>query len=192
MTLTEPESKGIVKTLRSQIFLLGGAVFLMWGIEIVDWFLGGSLNRFGIRPRAVDHLWGIVFAPFLHGNFRHLIANTIPFLTLGWFVMFRRTSDWLWVTAIAILVGGLGTWLIAPSNTVHIGASGVVFGYLGFLVSRGYFERKFSSMALSVMVGVLYGGLLFGVLPTDPRVSWQGHLCGFVGGVVAAKLLAKE
>jgi membrane associated rhomboid family serine protease len=192
MTLTEPESKGIVKTLRSHIFLLGGTVSLMWGIEIVDWFLGGSLDRFGIRPRAVDHLWGIIFAPFLHGNFRHLIANTIPFLTLGWFVMLRRTSDWLWVTAIAMLIGGLGTWLIAPSNTVHIGASGVVFGYLGFLVSRGYFERKFSSMALSVMVGVLYGGLLFGVLPTDPRVSWQGHLFGFVGGVVAAKLFAEE
>jgi membrane associated rhomboid family serine protease len=192
MTPTESESTGIARTLQTQVLLLGGTVALMWGIEICDWFLGGSLDRFGIRPRSIDHLWGILFAPFLHGNFRHLIANTIPFLTLGWFVMLRRTSDWIWVTAIATLIGGIGTWLIAPSNTIHIGASGVVFGYLGFLISRGYFERRFSSMLLSVFVGVLYGGLVLGVFPSDPRVSWQGHLFGFIGGIVAAKLIATD
>jgi membrane associated rhomboid family serine protease len=145
---------------------------------------------YGIIPRRVIGLRGILFSPFLHGNFPHLIANTVPFLTLGWLVMLRRTSDFWIVTAIAAFIGGLGTWLIAPSFSIHIGASGIVFGYLGLLLSRGYFERNFGSMALSVTVGVLYGGLLWGVLPQQPGISWQGHLFGFIGGVVAARILA--
>ncbi|MCU0566390.1 MAG: rhomboid family intramembrane serine protease [Oculatellaceae cyanobacterium Prado106] len=184
------EIKGIARELGTQIFTLGGFVILMWAIEIIDQALGGQLDQFGIIPRNEVGLRGIFLAPLLHGSFRHLIANTIPFVSLGWLVMLQRTSDFWAVTAIAAIIGGLGTWLIGASNSVHIGASGVIFGYLGFLLSRGYFERNFVSMALSVLVGVLYGGLIWGVLPQQSGVSWEGHLFGFIGGIVAAKLLA--
>jgi membrane associated rhomboid family serine protease len=185
------EVKGFTQELRTQFMILGGLIGLMWAIEIIDHLPTVNLDIYGIMPRNIIGLRGILFAPFLHGNFPHLIANTVPFLTLGWFVMLRRTSDFWWVSIISALIGGLGTWLISPTFSIHIGASGVIFGYLGFLLSRGYFERNFASMMLSVTVGVLYGGLLWGVLPQQPGVSWQGHLFGFIGGVVAAKLLAE-
>jgi len=188
--MSRNEIKGIANELKTQLLILGGLVALMWAIEIIDQLLGMNLDIYGIIPRRIIGLRGILFAPFLHGNFPHLIANTVPFLTLGWLVMLRRTSDFWIVTAIAALIGGLGTWIIASPSSVHIGASGVIFGYLGFLISRGYFERNFGSMALSLTVGVLYGGLLWGVLPQQPGISWQGHLFGFIGGVVAARILA--
>jgi membrane associated rhomboid family serine protease len=185
------EVKGIARELKTQFVTLGSLVALMWAIEIVDQFVfRRSLDLLGIVPRNVTGLRGILFAPFLHGSFPHLIANTVPFLTLGWLVMLRNTRDFWTVSIIAAIVGGLGTWLIAPSYSIHIGASGVIFGYLGFLLFRGYFDRNFISMALSVTVGILYGGLIWGVLPQQPGISWQGHLFGFIGGVIAAKFLA--
>lgn len=193
--MSRNEVKAIAQEVKAQILILGSFVALMWILEIVDIFLGGTggrcagLNQFGIFPRQTAGFLGILFAPFLHGGFGHLIANTVPFITLGWLVMLRRTADFWIVTAIAILVGGLGTWLFG-SPGCHIGASGVIFGYLGFLLSRGYFERRIGSILFSLIVLLLYGGLLWGILPTVPMISWQGHLFGFIGGVVAAKLLA--
>lgn len=190
------EVRGLAREVKTQVLILGGFVAVMWGLELLDIFLGGAsgrctgLNQFGIFPRLGIGLRGILFAPFLHGGFAHLIANTVPFITLGWFVMLRRTSDFFGVTAIAMLVGGLGTWVLGSSGC-HIGASGVIFGYLGFLLSRGYFERRMGSMLLSIVILLLYGGLLWGVLPTTPMISWEGHLFGFIGGIVAAKLLAE-
>jgi membrane associated rhomboid family serine protease len=185
------EVKGFARELRTQFMTLGGLVALMWAIEIADQFIfRGSLDVYGIIPRNVTGLRGVLFAPFLHGNFPHLIANTVPFLTLGWLVMLRSTRDFWIVSIIVAIVGGLGTWLISPANSIHIGASGVIFGYLGFLLSRGYFERNFTSIALSVTVGILYGSLIWGVLPQRVGISWQGHLFGFIGGVVAARFLA--
>ncbi|MGL5080918.1 MAG: rhomboid family intramembrane serine protease [Microcoleaceae cyanobacterium] len=191
-TTTGREAQGLLQEVKSQVLILGGLVALMWATEIIDFFLGGALNRFGIIPRTVVGLRGILFAPFLHGNFAHLIANTVPFVTLGWLVMLRRTSDFLWVSAISMVVGGLGTWLFAPRFSVHIGASGVIFGYLGYLLARGYFERKLGSMLFSIVVAILYGGLLWGILPLQYGVSWQGHLFGLIGGIVAAKFLTAE
>lgn len=185
------EMKGLVGEVKAQITILGGFVGLMWGTEILDIFLGGALNQFGIRPHSLIGLRGILFAPFLHGNLFHLAANTVPFVLLGWLVMLRRTSDFFGVTAIVMLVAGLGTWLFAPSYTNHIGASGVVFGYLGFLLARGYFERSFGSILLSVIVGLLYGSMIWGVLPGQIGISWQGHLFGFIGGIIAARMLSK-
>jgi membrane associated rhomboid family serine protease len=184
------EVRGIVSEVKSQVTILGGLVALMWSLEILDLFLGGWLNQFGIRPHSIIGLRGILFAPFLHGNLLHLIANTIPFVILGWFVMLRRTSDFWTVSVIVMLVAGLGTWLFAPSWTNHIGASGAIFGYLGFLLSRGYFERSIGSIAMSLVVGLLYGGMIWGVLPGQIGISWQGHLFGFLGGILAARLLA--
>jgi membrane associated rhomboid family serine protease len=186
------ETASLKQEIQQQVTTLGGWVALMWGIEILDQvLLRGSLDQFGIKPRSGDGLWGILWAPFLHGSFRHLIANTVPFISLAWLVMLRRTSDFWVVTIVTMAIGGVGTWLLGAPGTVHIGASGLVFGYLGFLLLRGYFERQFWSICLSVAVMTLYGGLLLGVLPVARGVSWEGHLCGFVGGVLAAKWLSQ-
>lgn len=184
------EFKGLVGEIQTQVGILGTAVGLMWGLEILDIFLGGALNRFGIQPHSIIGLRGILFAPFLHGNLVHLLLNTVPFVILGWFVMLRRTSDFFTVTAIVMLISGLGVWLFASPFTNHIGASGVVFGYFGFLLSRGYFERSFGSIAMSIVVGLLYGSMIWGVFPIRYGISWQGHLFGFIGGIVAAWLLS--
>ncbi|MGC1219244.1 MAG: rhomboid family intramembrane serine protease [Phormidesmis sp.] len=180
----------IVGNFRLQIKTLLGIVALLWVIEAVDLiFFNGALNNLGIRPRTVSGLWGILFAPFLHGNFAHLLANTIPLVSLGWLIMLRKSEDLIPVTVISALVGGFGTWLIG-SPGVHIGASGVIFGYFGFLLLRGYFERSLVAIAFSLLVTFLYGGIIWGVLPSQPGISWEGHLCGFIGGIIAARLLS--
>ena len=179
--------------MRAQVFVLFGLVALFWILELTDLlFLRRSLDTWGIRPRTVDGLWGILFAPFLHGGLGHLIANTLPFLTLGWLVMLRRTSDFFVVSFVAMLVGGLGVWLFGGRNTIHIGASGIIFGYLGYLLLRGYFERSVASILVSVVVGIFYGGALWGLLPSGPGISWQGHLFGFLGGAGAARLMGRH
>ena len=190
--LVRQETQALTRELKTQGTILGGFVAVMWILEIVDIVLGGALNSYGVRPHQLIGLRGILFAPFLHGGFGHLIANTIPFLVLGWFVMLQETRDFFVVTGITMLVSGLGTWLVGSSNSVHIGASGLIFGYLGFLLLRGYFERNFPSILLSLIVGFLYGGTIWGVLPIQYGVSWQMHLFGFIGGVIAARLLARR
>jgi membrane associated rhomboid family serine protease len=190
--LARQETKALTRELKTQGTILGGFVAVMWILEIVDIVLGGALNSYGVRPHQLIGLRGIVFAPFLHGGLGHLIANTIPFLVLGWFVMLQETRDFFVVTGITMLVSGLGTWLVGSTNSVHIGASGIIFGYLGFLLLRGYFERNFPSILLSLIVGFLYGGTIWGVLPIQYGVSWQMHLFGFIGGVIAARLLARR
>lgn len=186
------EAKLLAQELKTQAYILGGFVAIFWIVEIVDLlFFGGALARLGIKPHSLTGLRGILFAPFLHGGLAHLIANTIPFITLGWFVMLQRTSDFFIVTAITMLVSGLGIWLFGTPG-FHIGASSLIFGYLGFLLLRGYFQRNFASILLSVIVGLFYGGLLLGVLPSQPGFSWEGHLFGFIGGVLAARLIAKQ
>lgn len=191
--MSKNEVKGIVNELKSQVFILGGTVALMWILEFFDLMVfRGKLNYFGIIPGSMIGLRGILFAPFLHGDFLHLAANTIPFVTLGWLIMLRETSDFFIVSAISMLVSGLGVWLFAPPNSIHIGASGVVFGYLGYLIFRGYFQRSPGAILLSLIVGLVYGSMIWGVLPTQLGISWQGHLFGFIGGAIAARLLSRK
>ena len=167
--------------------VLAGLVGLMWLEEIADLVIfHGALDAGGIRPRTPAGLWGILFAPFLHGGFAHLLANTVPLLVLGWLVVLRSLRDFVWVSAVAVLLGGLGVWLFGGPNTVHIGASGLVFGYLGYLFLRGYWERSLSAVLIAVVAGVLYGGALWGILPLRRGISWEGHLFGFAGGATAA------
>lgn len=192
MRRTDPNDPSpIAREIKTHVVVLGGIVGLLWLIEIVDVFLGGRLNFYGIIPRTSIGLRGILFAPFLHANFAHLISNTIPFVTLGWFVMLRETSDFFLVSTIVALASGIGVWIFGAPG-VHLGASGVIFGYFGFLLSRAYFERSALAVALSLAVALLYGGLIWGVLPSHVGISWEGHLFGFVGGILAAKWLSKR
>jgi membrane associated rhomboid family serine protease len=186
----QKETRGLVGELKQQLSLLGTLVAIMWVAEVVDqWVLGGQLDLLGIIPRTTIGLRGIVLAPFLHGGFAHLIGNTIPFLMLGWLIMLRETSDFVRVTLVVGLASGLGTWLLGSSGS-HIGASGVIFGYLGYLLLRGFFERRLGSISLSLLVGTLYGSMIWGILPLQRGVSWEGHLFGFLGGVLAARILS--
>lgn len=171
--------------------LLAGMAALMWAVEIVD-AAAFELDRNGIVPREVEGLDGIVFAPFLHGGFGHLIGNTIPFLLLGAAIALGGLARVAAVTAIVALVGGVGTWLTGPDGTVHIGASGIVFGYAAYLVSRFAWSRRALDLLLGFVVLAVYGTtLLVGLVPT-PGVSWQGHLFGAVGGVVAARVVHRR
>lgn len=179
--------------LKQQATILGSIVALFWVLELLDLIIfNGALDRFGIIPHNLVGLRGILFAPFLHGGLGHLIANTVPFVVLGWLVMLQETSDFWIVTGITMLVGGLGVWVFAVPGSIHIGASILIFGYLGFLLARGYFQRNLASILLSIIVGLTYGGLIWGIFPSSPRISWQGHLFGFIGGVIAARMIAKE
>jgi membrane associated rhomboid family serine protease len=163
---------------------------LMWIVEIADQVAGGRMDRNGIEPRELDGLDGVLWAPFLHGGFDHLIGNTIPFLLLGFAIALGGVARVAAVTVVVAVVGGLGTWLVAPANTVHIGASGIVFGYAGYLVARGVFSRSAGQIALGVVVLAVWGTtLLRGLVPED-GISWQGHLFGAIGGILAAWLVS--
>ncbi len=181
----------ISKELKQQFQILATLIAIFWIVVIVNQIVfRGRLNAFGILPHNVVGLRGLLFAPFLHGGFYHVAANTLPFIVLGWFVMIRSINDFYFVSFMSAFIGGLGTWLVGNPNSVHIGASVVVFGYFGYLLFRGYFERSFVAIAISVAIAVTYGGLIWGVLPTRSYISWEGHLFGFIGGIIAAKLLS--
>ena len=167
-------------------------VALMWGLEVVDAIAGGSLDQYGIEPRDDDGLTGVVAAPFLHAGFGHLIANTVPFVVMGLVIAFNGAVRVLAVTAIVTLVSGLGTWLVAPDFTLHIGASGVVFGYATYLISRGVFNRDALELAVGLIVVLVWGTALLGGMRPEDGISWQGHLFGAIGGVFAARMLRRE
>src|SRR5215213_11220605 len=163
-------------------------VAVMWALEFVD-LLGAHLDSDGIHPRDVDGLPGIALSPFLHAGFGHLIGNTVPFLVLGATIALGGLARTAAVVAIVAVIGGVGTWLIGPAGTNHIGASGLVFGFAAYLVARGVFSRRLLHLAVGLLVLAVYGTtLLFGLVPT-PGISWQGHLFGAVGGIVAARAL---
>jgi membrane associated rhomboid family serine protease len=179
----DPRANGLV--------LLAVLAAIMWVAEIAD-AIAFDLDRHGIIPRQVEGLDGIVLSPFLHGGFGHLVGNTIPFLALGAAIALSGLARIAAVTAIVALVGGAGTWLIAPEGTVHIGASGVVFGYAGYLLTRAIWTRRLIDVGVALLVAGVYGTtLLIGFVPTA-GVSWQGHLFGAVGGVVAARVLHRR
>ncbi|WP_313673410.1 rhomboid family intramembrane serine protease [Mycolicibacterium sp.] len=183
---------------------VGGAtiltfVALLYLIELVDLLTGHSLDRNGIRPLETDGLKGILFAPLLHADWGHLVANTVPALVLGFLVTLAGMSRFVWATAIIWILGGLGTWLLGnidrcPLGTNHVGASGLIFGWLGFLLVFGWLTRHVWQILISLAVLFIYGGILWGAVPALSGcggVSWQGHLSGAVAGVLAAYWLSK-
>lgn len=162
-----------------------GLVLLLWVLEFIDLFAGGRLNQFGIQPLDPSGLPGILFAPLLHSGFGHLISNTVPLLVMGTLIAWLTRKWWL-ITAGIWLLGGIGTWLIGGIGTNHIGASVIVYGYAAFLVAYGVLARRFAAILAAVAVVLLYGGIVWGFLPVNPRVSWQGHLAGAAAGVIVA------
>ena len=183
----------VSRPMRRQLLILGGFVLLIWLVEVADWLIfKGSLDNLGVQPRTLVGLRGVLLMPFLHGGVGHLIANTIPFLVLGALIMLGGVSSFFTVSAVIILVSGVGVWLLGSADSVHLGASGLVFGFFGFLVTRAYFERSPGSILLALFAIIFYGGIIWGILPLQTGVSWLAHLFGFIGGVLAAYLLSKR
>jgi membrane associated rhomboid family serine protease len=174
------------------LLLLTAIVALMWFLEVINSLDHDGLdNAAGILPRNVDHVWAIFTAPFLHVSWTHLIDNTIPFVFMGVIIALWGAGRLALVTLIVIVVGGLGTWLVAPAGTDTVGASGIVFGYATYLFARGVFNRSVAEILIGIIVAVVWGGALLASVVPHPGVSWQGHVCGAVGGVVAAWVLAR-
>lgn len=171
----------------------GGAIITMavlcaalWVVEIVNNAGDFDLQQYGLRPRDVDGLLGVVTAPFLHASYSHLVANSAPFILIGWVVLLSGVRPFLLSSAIIIVVGGLLTWLIAPAGII-VGASGLVLGWLGYLLGRAYFSRRFLWIVVAIMALLFFGTLLGSLLPSvSDDVSWQGHVAGFAAGVLAA------
>ncbi|MFJ7776460.1 rhomboid family intramembrane serine protease [Streptomyces yangpuensis] len=172
---------------RTAAKLMLGWVALLWVLEAVDYATGHALDEYGIVARDPDSLTGVFTSSFLHFGFDHVASNSVPLLVLGFIVALSGIRRFLAVSGLILLADGLGTWLISPSGTMTLGASGVVFGLFGFLVVRGFVERKALGIAVAVGVAAVWGTtVVSGILPTDSGVSWQGHLCGLVAGVVTA------
>jgi membrane associated rhomboid family serine protease len=159
---------------------------LLWLLEGVDQVTGHALDSFGIVPRVQGELVDVIPAAFMHFGFGHLIANMLPLLVLGFLAALRGTGRFLAVALMIIVVSGLGVWLVAPDESNTAGASGLIFGLFGYLLVRGFVDRRITDVALGGVVALLYGSILWGVLPTDSGTSWQGHLFGLIGGVLAA------
>jgi membrane associated rhomboid family serine protease len=206
MTATkQPAHKGrhklssAARTQLEGVQLLIGIVGLMWIVEVINWADHYKLDGDGIYARNFGRLWGIFTAPFIHENFApHLLDNTIPLVFMGVIIALRGATRLGVVTVIVIILGGLGTWLVSPAhNSVGqpistIGASGLVFGYATYLFARGFFNRNLLELLTGAVVGIVWGGVLVSSIVPHTGVSWQGHVCGAVAGVIAAWVLTEH
>ncbi|MFB8118691.1 rhomboid family intramembrane serine protease [Streptomyces sp. NPDC055962] len=167
-------------------------VALLWVLEGIDTATGHSLDTYGVSPREPAELADVVPAAFLHSGWEHVASNSVPLLVLGFIAALGGIRRFAAVVLVVIVTSGLGVWLTAPPDTVTLGASGVVFGLFGYLLVRGFVDRRPLDIAVGVIVATVYGSLLWGVLPTDSGISWQGHLFGLAGGVAAAFVLRRH
>ncbi len=177
----------MVAQLKANMLLVLGVVVLLWAAEAANIATGHHLNTWGILPRTLSGLRGIPLSPFLHANIGHLLVNTLPFLVLGGLVALQGRRAFLGVSLFAILCGGTAVWLFGR-HSYHIGASGLIFGYFGYLVARGWYERSLPSILIALVTLFFYGGLVWGVLPTTTYISWEGHLFGLLAGVISARI----
>jgi membrane associated rhomboid family serine protease len=164
----------------------------LWVLEFLDQLSGNELDQFGIHAQEVDGLPEILTAPFLHAGWDHLISNSLPFYVLGFLVLLSGLARWLASSLIIIAVSGMTAWLLTPPNTIILGASGLIFGWLTYLLARGIWSRRPAQVVVAVLVLLVYGGLIWGILPSTAGISWQAHLGGAVGGVLAAWLLHRR
>jgi membrane associated rhomboid family serine protease len=163
---------------------VGAAV---WIVQIVNAGQHYRLNRFGLQPREIRGLWGVLTAPFLHESYGHMVSDTAPLIAIGWLLLLSGVRTWFTVTVIVAVVGGFATWVVAPHGLL-VGSGGVVFGWLGYLIARAIFSRKLRWIAAAAVVLFFFGTLLSNLLPSE-HVSWQSHLCGFAAGVAAGAAL---
>jgi len=179
---------------KRSLLVIGSLLAVMWGVELLDW-IGGrwlELDRFGIVPRRWSGLIGIPLAPFLHRGWSHLAANSLPFAILGLLVIGRGERAF-WATSAGIVAwGGLAVWLFGRGQCVHVGASGLVFGYFGYLVALGVIERSVASILRALLVGLFYGSIIWGVLPIHRGISWESHLFGLLAGLAMAGLSSRR
>jgi membrane associated rhomboid family serine protease len=170
------------------LLLLAG----LWILELLDQLSGNELDQLGIHAREVDGMPEIFTAPFLHAGWDHLISNSLPFYVLGFLVLLGGLARWVASSLIIIIISGMAAWSLTPAHTIILGASGLIFGWLTYLLARGIWSRRPAQVVVAVIVLLLYGGLILGVLPGSAGVSWQAHLGGAIGGVVAAWLLHRR
>jgi len=166
--------------LPSMLVFIGG----LWVFNLINWSLGSPFNILGLRPRRLFGLVGIIFSPILHANFTHLIFNTFPLLCLGIFVMTLGLAQFYWATGIIMLLSGLAVWLIGRRGN-HIGASGLIAGYFGYVLFSAYLQPTFTTFFCAGVALYYFGGILFSLVPTDAETSWEGHLSGFLSGLLA-------
>ena len=196
MSVTSPTRKRLPSSTRvareEGLALLAATVSLMWIVQLINSLDSYKLDQDGLYPHNVDRIWGIFTTPFLHASWSHLIGNTIPFVFMGVLIALAGPGRFAAVTLIVIVLGGLGTWLISPAGVPVVGASGVVFGYATFLLTRGFFNHSVVEILAGVVVGAVFGSALLASLVPHGNVSWQGHLCGGIAGVIAAWLLSRD
>jgi membrane associated rhomboid family serine protease len=180
------------REIKTVINILIISLSLIWGIFIINMlFLHGYLNSFGIHPRTLFGLIGILTAPLLHLNLSHIIGNSIAFLLFATLVLSLDIHRFITVTVFSTVIAGFGTWLIGMQNSNHIGASGIIMGYFGYCISIGFIEKKIFTIIFSIIIILSYGGMIFSVLPFQLGISWEGHLFGFLGGIIAALFIEK-
>lgn len=166
---------------------------LLWIIEIIDQLLlQGHLDRFGIRPRTLTGLIGIPLMPLLHGSFAHLVSNTLPLLTLGYITAKTAPQKFIPTTITLIILSGLGTWLIAGKNQIHIGASALIYAYFGYIITTAITQKRPLQILIALIVAILYGSMIYGIFPNQPNISWQGHLSGLLSGILLAYTTPKS
>ena len=195
MNRRKSEDGSLTGELKSIIKVLAACLAILWTLELTDvLLLDGMLDGFGIQPRELVGLIGVLTWPFLHGGLAHLLSNTLALLLFGTLVSMWGRREFFAVSLVSTIVGGLGVWLVGADGSMHIGASGVCFGLFGYLLARGFYERKFGSVVLSVVIGILFGGTLAGAVPglSMPGISWEGHLFGLIGGVLVARRLKRK
>ena len=171
------------------LIVMGVVTAAIWAVQIINAQRHYSLNRFGLAPRRIDGLWGVLTQPALHLSYGHLLSNTVPLIGIGWVLLLSGVRTWLTVSAIVISSGGLrrGWSRLAASSS---GASALVFGWLGYLIARAYFSRQLKWIFVAVVVLLFFGTLLTSLLPSfESNVSWESHACGFAAGILAGALL---
>ncbi len=171
---------------RQNLQIALAAIAILWLVYLINIVLVVDLRLYGLKPRDLDGLWGILVAPFLHVGLHHLIANTgVLFILLAVSLSYSRALTFKALLTIMLLGGGM-VWLLGKGGTIHIGASGIIFGLIGFLMFLGIFRRDWKAVMISVVISLLYGGALLTLLVYVPGISWTGHFFGFISGVLAA------
>ena len=180
-------SEIIKKSFRFILIVVG----LLWAIWLIDLILPFDLTRFGIHPRTLSGLVGIVLAPLIHANFLHLLSNTVPLIVLLLALFIYDDKNAGSIILLSVLLGGFLVWLFGRS-AYHVGASGLIYSLASYLIASAFFRFDFKSFILALIIFILYGGLIWGIFPTRPWVSFEGHLFGAIAGVFLAWLVNKK